>query len=75
MATVSVDSEITLGNRRAKIYKVTYGASETSFTITPGEGYNNPIGNYTNYSESGGTFTFTIVSSTTGKLSTIMFIS
>ena len=61
--------------KRAKIYQFTSDASDTTDTVMPGAGYTiGPIGNYSHYTESSGTYTITFVAGTSASVSNLMFL-
>jgi hypothetical protein len=76
-SAVTLTHELNMGNKRAKLYKVTLTNGQTTTTaITPGVGFGSPVGAYDSYTNSSGAFTFTTQDpGTTSQYSWIMFFS
>lgn len=63
------------GSERYKRFKITHDGSDTGVDIVPGDGYGSPVGSYTSFSLSSGTFTFLLVAGTSAEFSYITFYS
>lgn len=74
-ATTALQEEGKWGDKRVKIYTVTLDGSDTSIDIKPGLGYSDPVGAYSYYTLSSGTYTFTILAGTTGHYTHIVFFN
>jgi hypothetical protein len=73
------NAQLLFGNSRVKLYKLNLISGDTTCTITPGLGFNHPVGAYTSYTLSqgatGGSFAFTVVNPAASVTTLIAFFS
>jgi hypothetical protein len=73
--TATLYKETMFMGKRAKFYKLVSDGSDTAVDILPGPGYTiGPIGNYTGYTVSSGTFTVTLPAGTNLSYRDLMFL-